>query len=301
MSDFNFSVDDLFSDDPKTFDSQIDKFLTHGPQKTSRSAQGGGASAEISTLSTGQIMMGIPLYNDPADAAAKQEYVTSQLLGAAISKEDKEGQGTSLGVFDDYIPLDIKTAADNAAKARAVAETPTDPSATATDPTAGLDSALAATDPAAIAKASADAAALIGNPNCVFRPTGGGRLAKEDMLAGKISPGLIFVLSVLAQKFRIEITCMASDGAGNRNRGHASGSDHYKFTAVDLGAITEVATNQRWDDGASPVVQRAYALLNTITGPRRFKTVIGPMNPGFPNFSYRDDHRDHLHIAMGSW
>lgn len=296
MADFSFSTDDLTSDDPAVFTAQINKSLLTGTNiKSSRSvlAQQTGdldSTAQMSTLTVGQIMMGSALFDDPADVIAKQQDLMSTLVGAANNSESTN----SLGVFNALVPTDLQSQA-----ATAAAGDTSGSAGPATTP-AGAAPGTGGTDP----QASTDGQALVANPNVHFQSTAGGALAKSDIAAGRINPTIIFVLAVLAAQLDFTISCAASDLAGHRNQGHAAGSLHYQYDAVDVVDLKDLATGYSihiQNKPTDPLIRKALDIINTITGPRRPDQIISYINTGYPGFTAQADHASHIHIGTHKW
>jgi hypothetical protein len=305
MANFEFSVDDLLSDDSAPFKREQTKdFPISGqPVRTSASVYQQrthdlDSPAQLSTLDAGQIMMGVPLYANEADIVGNQEYMMSNLLGAASQGEDPK-KPSGLYDFDYLTPSDIKMDVANNAiiSAQAAANGSTGPNAA--DGTAGQPG-TGGVDPGA----SADGQKLIANPNVKFQGTAGASLAKDDISAGRISPNVIFALSILASQMGFTISCAASDLSGHRNQGHAANSLHYQFRAVDIVDLVDLKTNKRVhiaDDRYNPLIRQALDILNTITGPRRPDQVISLINTGYPGFFSAADHWNHIHLGDHTW
>lgn len=126
MADFKFSLEDLTGDDPEAaIGREMGKFFVNGkPFKTSISAFGG--SKSFNTLSLGEVMMGVPVFNDKRDVAAFNERTLSTLLTGSLmhldNSDDQPGVGSINPVIDFLIPSDVRAQAEITAKNLAEAE-----------------------------------------------------------------------------------------------------------------------------------------------------------------------------------
>lgn len=122
MSNFNFSISDLASNDTSS-DATKNPFFREimkdqpAALKTSRAQQAkatGNANfdqyAGLSTLDTATVLMGSPIYNDPAVVQSQQDQSLSALLGSTLAKTSS-AVSKGLGVFDLFVPTDIVASA----------------------------------------------------------------------------------------------------------------------------------------------------------------------------------------------
>lgn len=305
MANFSFTVEDLADDTASSVVREQTKDLTNPavPLMTSRAAYGRQSgdlesSTEVSTLSLGQALMGIPLYDDPENAVAKHEALNSDLLGATIRGDNtnKDDPDYGLGVFDLVTPSDLLLQGS----VNRLQQEQLHPEGTGGG--AGGDVGGATGGPIDLAQASADGKRFTSNTAMVhFQGTGGGSLAKQDIETGKIAPNLIYALSILTQQVGIEISCAASDLSGNRNQGHSAGSPHYAYRAVDIAAMFDPKTGQTWTYGDNALIRKAMSILNSITGPMRPSQVITNVPSSYPGFDVRSDHADHMHVGVSSF
>jgi hypothetical protein len=230
----------------------------------------------------------------------------SQLLGASISGDpSKKDDAGGLGAFDLIVPSDIKNqAAMRTLQQQAATSDNPQPDAggsMGSDSGTGQAPGSGGSDPGA----SADGQRLISNTARVqFQNTAGGLLAKQDIADGKIAPNVVFVLSVLAGQMAFTISCAASDLAGHRNQGHASGSLHYQYRAVDIVDLIDPKTNTSVhiaNNPTSPLVRQALDIINTITGPRRPDQVISYVKVPYTGFFQANDHWNHIHLGTHTW
>lgn len=285
MADLQFnSIDDLWDEDSGLAAAEREQHKYQGTStKTSASTQG--RSTTMSTLTTAEMLMQIPVYGSGTDVAATAEKVIeSYTVGSIAGEANDDG---SLGPIDELVPPDTKDLAKRLRDERLGVDT------SATDPISGVTSEGADT--------TTSGKTLLLNPNCQFQSSGGGSSARKQIEEGKLSPNMIFILSKITQKLKIFIS------SGNTGQ-HASGSLHYSNKAIDIGSVVDPVTGA--EDGfssgkRSAVALSLYDVLNAITGPRRPTKVGGPFNPGWSDgrtiWFTNAEHGNHVHIEHGTW
>lgn len=115
MGRYNFTTDEMMKGDPDVMSREIGKFLKdpNTPLKTTASIAGGNQDF-LSTLSVGQVLMGVPATNDNDYVASLQDKVFTNLTDAALAS-DSGGKAGTLQVngqkqttpFDYIVPGDI--------------------------------------------------------------------------------------------------------------------------------------------------------------------------------------------------
>lgn len=296
MTDFDFSLADLENEDGSVFVKQINSQLPFQKKMmTSRAASAASSKniagyTSLSTLTASQILQGIPLYASPAQVQANQESLFSDLLGA-ITSNKSNGFGVGLGVFDQILPDDLKM------QAALVASTTAD---TAADAAGGAgEGALSGSYPGA----TTDAQAILSNPLVTF----GSARIRQDIVENLICPNILFMISVITQKFAIKITSLKT-GHTQNVAGTNKRSNHSFGRGCDIGALADAADPNKWhrviERPIHQFVVEAYQILASLTGNRTPEEVGGPINPAewdrkYPHTQWftNSDHQNHIHVG----
>lgn len=116
MSKFSYTTDEIMKGDPATFVRELSKFLPdpNSPVATTASLAGG-TEDFLSTLSVGQVLMGIPAVNSDTYVSSIQDKAFTSLTAAAVQSNANGGIAGSLQVkgqtvstpFDYLLPGDI--------------------------------------------------------------------------------------------------------------------------------------------------------------------------------------------------
>ncbi len=131
---------------------------------------------------------------------------------------------------------------------------------------------------------SADAEALARNPRITFSHPGPER---GDLAAGRISPRLVSLLSLIASKHTISIFALASD--------HNPGSNHEAGRGADIWMVD--GDNCYPPDKSGGCWQLAQE-LDQISGCLHPTELIYYFDPGLSADSFaKSDHDDHIHVG----
>ena len=131
---------------------------------------------------------------------------------------------------------------------------------------------------------SPDAAALARNPKITFSHPGP---ELGDLRSGRVSPKLISLLSLIAQRHTISIFALASD--------HDPGTNHEAGRAADIWMVD--GDNCYPPDKAGGCWQLAQE-LDAITGCLHPTELIYYFDPGpSPDSFAKSDHDDHIHVG----
>ncbi len=129
-----------------------------------------------------------------------------------------------------------------------------------------------------------DAAALVNNPRITFSHPGPER---GDLRSGRISPRLISLLSLIAEKHTVSIFALASD--------HQPGSNHEAGRAADIWMVDGDNCYPPDRSGGCWALARE---LDRITGCLHPTELIYYFDPGPSSDSFaRSDHDDHIHVG----
>jgi len=134
---------------------------------------------------------------------------------------------------------------------------------------------------------SSDALALATNPNITWA---NGLLPTNDLRSGRISPRLVSLLSVIAERHKITVTALASD--------HKPGTNHEAGRAVDIAIVDGEVCNSSAHGRSGKCWALAVDLgrIKGLLAPTELIFGIDPDGAG-PAFA-RSDHTNHIHAGF---
>jgi hypothetical protein len=135
--------------------------------------------------------------------------------------------------------------------------------------------------------------ALAHNPNLATTTSGGCQPA-PDLAAGRLDVRVTSLLSVLADHYRLRISCVHT-GHSRYVRGTSRVSNHTVWRAVDIDRVN--------GQPVGPTSQAARALvgwLDGLQGPLRPAEVGSPWPLGHRPYFSNEDHQHHIHIGYNA-
>ena len=151
------------------------------------------------------------------------------------------------------------------------------------------------TTPAALPAASSDpfVQALVHNPN-ITTTTARGCDPAPDLASGTLDLRVQSILAVLAQHWRIRISCLHT-GHSTYVKGTTRISNHTVWRAVDLDQVNGQPVNH-----TSPAAHALVVFLDRLQGPLRPIEVGSPWALGHRPYFTDEGHQDHIHIGYSA-
>lgn len=314
MSDFRFSVDDLFKD----FNTLMDTTAT---QQTKQIAPYVGPNTNLSTtqsqrkdfdptnttiFSVSEIFQNIPAYQSTARVQSTFEDALSKNVAPRIGGVVSSTAGPDFAYLKNLLPEDVSL--DGTSE---TSVTSTDPnSGISTSPDAAITGPVGTTPRPSTAAEKQVAQAVLSHTNLL----GIVSKAKDDVNNDKISPFMMATLKFLMDRgVKLWITCLLTGHSTTTKSGNTS--LHISGRAADIrptGGSGSIASNNTWID-------QVYQLLDTRAAPIRPKEVLGPYVYGGGGklgashyytgkndsrgtyWGTAPDHQNHIHFGITDW
>jgi hypothetical protein len=132
--------------------------------------------------------------------------------------------------------------------------------------------------------------ALVRNPRITTTPTRGCRPA-PDLASGRLDLRVQSLLSVLAERHRIRLSCLHS-GHSRYVKGTRRVSNHAVWRAVDIDRVDGQPVSIH-----SPAARALVGWLDGLQGPLRPSEIGSPFPLGHRPYFSDDGHQGHIHIG----
>jgi hypothetical protein len=298
---FDTSLEELL-DSQKLIDATVreqhkdtDATTQGGLPATTRATDPNANPNGLTMYNLADILQGVPAFATDAEIlSANKDSLDATVVAASGANSNEDSFGNLLN--KDLLPADVRRAIDG--------EVPED--ALATDPTAaesGTPAGQATVYPATTGDPTFDQ--IKTHPNVPYIDT---KSVVDYAMRGQIHPNVLWTIKFLADNgltiwwtsaYRVGAKVATGSNAGSPSL-HASGRAGDIRSRGGSNAINQTKQDIDW-------VRRVFALLDSVTGPRRASEIGGPFDllpNGVKNddkgtsWFNRDDHLNHVHFGF---